>query len=274
MSLALLGGDLALVANASEHRAIAETSFPALRPAQNGELARRYGAAAPHLEAALRHAAGVAPTIAAAVAPAPPATLAFEAGGQPALGATLAVYATNVGADPQRFESFAEAARRLIDGGATTKQTPAATSRWFHTTADAILTAVGTAEAALPAPRGADLEALLAELRIVAQLARFHGHRTIGAVRYNLFKRSLRLAELVASVYDEKAAVAAWRDLVAASAGLPQAERWRVELKTLEFTCKELEDQCCPPDEATLKEKVWQPATDVGARPPGGATAK
>jgi hypothetical protein len=34
---------------------------------------------------------------------------------------------------------------------------------------------------------------------------------------------------------------------------------WRDELKTLERSLKELEDQCCPPDEAVMKEKVWTP---------------
>ena len=33
----------------------------------------------------------------------------------------------------------------------------------------------------------------------------------------------------------------------------------RAELKNLEASFKDLEDQCCPPDEAIMRGKVWKP---------------
>ncbi len=40
---------------------------------------------------------------------------------------------------------------------------------------------------------------------------------------------------------------------------------WRSVLKSLEVNLRELEEQCCPPDEAIAKEKVWAPG--YGLRP-------
>jgi hypothetical protein len=43
---------------------------------------------------------------------------------------------------------------------------------------------------------------------------------------------------------------------------------WRDELRRLEFSVQDLEAQCCPPDPATLREPVWQPATEGDREPP------
>ena len=44
---------------------------------------------------------------------------------------------------------------------------------------------------------------------------------------------------------------------MAASKEITEARR--AELKKLEASFKDLEDQCCPPDEAIMREKVWKP---------------
>lgn len=170
------------------------------------------------------------------------------------LGANLADYANNIGRDPARYEPLVEAARRILAGDRTPKQPPDATSHTLAKSATALLAAL----ASTPAPPPADA----AELRLTAHLARFHAQRIIAAVHYNLFKRGLRLAELLAATAREKEAVASWREAVAvATAGkLASAPALRAELKQLELNLKELEEQCCPPDEAILKEKVWQPS--------------
>ncbi len=244
------------------------------------EFARRFGAAGEPVAAGLHRASQVLPMIVAAVYPYSlfPTTRGWAE--RQSLGAALADYATNEGTDVEQFESFADASKRIIAGGTTTKRTPDATSRWFHATADAILAHVKAAESAVGPARGREFDATIVDLKILAQLARFHGHRAIGAVRYNLFKRSLRLAELVASVYDEKAALGAWRELVAVAGDryafdLAMGARnhnlsghWRDELKKLEVYFQELEDQCCPPDEAIMREKVWQPAASGDGRAP------
>lgn len=249
---------------------------PATEPAVwQREFQRRFGAgAAPHLEAGLHRASQVLPMIVAAVYPykAFPTTRGWAE--RQSLGPNLADYANNEGTDTEQFENFIDAAKRILADGTTTKRTPAATSRWFDETAGAILASVQAAEAAAGSKRSLELDATVTDLKILAQLAKFHARRSLAAVHYNLFKRGLRLAELVAATYGEKDAVAAWRELVAIAGDryapdLAMGARnfslcghWRDELKKLEVGLKELEDQCCPPDEAVLKQKVWTPATD------------
>lgn len=244
------------------------------------EFQRRFGAAAPHVEAGLHRASQVLPMIVAAVYPYRlfPTTRGWAE--RQSLGAALADYANNEGSDPEQFESFAEAAKRIVADGTTAKRTPDATSRWFDAAADAILASVQAAVANAGPDPGREFEATITDLRMLAHLARFHARRAIAAVHYNLFKRSLRLAELVAATFAEKDAVAAWRALVAAagdrySFDLAMGARnhrlaghWRDELKDLEAGLAELEAQCCPPDEAVMKEKVWQPATGGDREPP------
>lgn len=243
------------------------------------EFQRRFGAAGPALAAGLHRASGVLPMIVAAVYPYSlfPTTRGWAE--RQSLGVNLADYAANEGTDIQQFESFADAAKRLIAGGTTPRRTPEATSRWFDAAADDILTAVKQAEAAIGQGRTAEFDATITDLRLLAQLARFHARRAIAAVHYNLFKRNLRLAELLAATLVEKEAVAAWRELVAVAGDrytfdLAMGARnhslcghWRDELKKLEVNLKELEEQCCPPEEAVLKEKVWQPPL-ADRRPP------
>lgn len=166
-----------------------------------------------------------------------------EDGAAESLGGQLAEYARRPAGDPERCEGFEAAARRLLAGGTTTRITPETTARWLEQTADRLLEAADT-----PPP-----------LRKAAHLARFHGRRALAAVHYNLFLRSLRLAELVAATLAEKAAVDAWRDLVRETGSEAPAEGWRAELKRLEAGMRELEEQCCPPDPVTLQEKIWIP---------------
>jgi hypothetical protein len=147
--------------------------------------------------------------------------------------------------------------------------TPEATSRWFDETADAILGHVREIKTATGDAHDAELAATLVDLEAMAQLARFHARRVLGAVHYNLFRRSLKLGELYAATLEEQRAVDVWRQLVAVVgdrdvAGLGARRfgltgSWRDELKLLEAGLKDLEEQCCPPDAATLKQSVWNP---------------
>lgn len=218
----------------------------------------------PPLPAALPRAREVLPLIAAAVdasfasAPSPTAPAPAPS---PSLGPTLAAYAKNIGADPARFENFAEAARRILASGTTARRAPDATSRWFDETADLLLASSHTAEASTAA-----------DLKILAYLSRFHARRIVAAVRYNLFLRGQSLAELYAATLESRAAVEAWRAFTAtvgdrAELSLPSGAQtvvlrgaWRDELTRLEFDLKDLEAMCCPPDEDMLRVKIWTPA--------------
>lgn len=163
----------------------------------------------------------------------------------------LAEYADQVGGQPERFESFAAAARRILSSQSGTATPPDLTSVRLEKAGAALL-------ASLP-PGAPDAAAL--QHRLTAHLAFHHARRAIAAVHYQLFKRGLRLAELLAATYAEKDAVAAWRELVQAAefGNHPHVPALRAQLKQLETNLKELEEQCCPPDEAIVKERVWQP---------------
>ena len=178
-------------------------------------------------------------------------------------GISLEGYSKNPHPAPERFENFEEAARRILARNSTPKHAPDQTARWLEETAELILSAVAAAERTPAVAPAASFRKTLADLKIIAQLARFHARRSIAAVRYNLFKRGLQLAELVAATYQSREVVAAWRELVTVAAPHHPAlaARWREDLVRLEHDLKDLEAQCCPPDEAVLREKIWEPAT-------------
>jgi hypothetical protein len=178
-------------------------------------LRRRFGDAAPHIEAGLQRASQVLPMIVAAVYPYSlfPTTRGWAE--RQSLGASLAEYADNEGSDVELFESFAHAADRILAHGDTAKVTPDATSRWFYATADAVLQSVREAERTIGEKRGNEFDATVTDLQILARLARFHARRSLAAVHYNLFLRGQRQAELSAAARLEREAVGEWRELVA-----------------------------------------------------------
>lgn len=243
------------------------------------EFRRRFGNAGPHLEAGLHRASQVLPMIVAAVYPYNlfPTTRGWAE--RQSLGVKLSDYARNEGTDVEQFENFADAARRILEGSTTTKRTPDATSRWFDETADAILASVRAAEASLGGKRSNEFDSTITDLKISAQLARFHARRAFAAVHFNLFKRLQSPAELRAAAREERAALAAWRELVTAAGDryhfdLAMGARnfslcghWRDELVKLEAALKELEAQAGFSDSAS-QEKVWQPATGGDREPP------
>ncbi len=190
----------------------------------------------------------------------PPSPVTPARLGRDSLAGRLAHYAALPAGAPARHETMIEAARRILAGGTTPKRTPEQTLFQLDDLADAIFAAVDAAEAAARASASAADQREFAELRTTGHIARFHARRIIAAMHYNLFLRGQRLAELVAATYAEKDVVEAWRQLTTLPASPEITAARRAELKKLEASFKDLEDQCCPPDENILKEKVWQPA--------------
>lgn len=228
-------------------------------------LGHRVRAAAPALrplDAAQRDAGEILALLAAAVAAPDPA--------HPALGATLAVYAKNLGTDASHYEGFESAARRILAGGTTPLLAPDTTSLRLAALADSILETLRDFDALRADLRPDNFSTTSLGLRTVAHLARYHARRILAAVHYNLFLRSQRLAELYAATLETKAALAIWHELVTVvgdrdtlTFGTPPVTlrgTWRAELTRLEFDYKDLEAMCCPPDASWLHEKVWSPA--------------
>jgi hypothetical protein len=244
------------------------------------EFRRRFGDAAPHVEAGLERASQVLPMIVAAVYPYSlfPTTRGWAE--RQSLGASLAEYADNEGSDVELFESFAGAADRILARGATAKVTPDATSRWFDATAGAVLDSVSAARAAIGEKRSNEFDATVTDLEILARLARFHARRSLAAVHFNLFLRSQAKAELVASARLEKEAVGEWRLLVASASDRYALNlamgacsknlcgHWRDELAQLEANLQKLEEQCGSPDAALTAEPTWVPRAEGDLTPP------
>lgn len=238
---------------------------------------RRASAAGPELAAAVAAARPILPRIAAASSPA-----SWEAAGTPwlsahSLGPSIADYARNSGGDALHFETFIEAARRIVAQDQTTKRTPDATSRWLDAHAGRIEAAI----AALgPNPPRPALAAAAADLRVIALFARFHARRQLTAVHYNLFRRQLKLTELVAATFQERDTLKVWTELVAAAAAGPEPTTddapsrrdllpgWREELRRLAANVRDLEDQCCPPDESLKLDDIWRPNLGGDRSPP------
>lgn len=214
------------------------------------------------LDAAQRDAQEILALLAAAIAAPDPA--------HPALGATLATYAKNLGADPSRHEGFESAARRILAGGTTPLLPPDTTSLRLAELADSILETLRRLDALRADLRPDNFSTTAVGLHAVAHLARYHARRILAAVHYNLFLRGQRLAELYAATLETKAALEIWRELVALvgnrdtlAFGTPSITlrgAWRDELARLEFDYRDLEAMCCPPDESWVREKVWSPA--------------
>jgi hypothetical protein len=244
------------------------------------EFKRRFGAAAPDIEAGLQRASQVLPRIVASVYPYSgfPTTRGWAE--RQSLGARLADYARNEGTDVELFESFAHAADRILAGGSTAKVTPVTTSRWFDATAEAILSRVRSAEVRAGSSRSNELDSIITDLKILAQLARFHARRSLAAVHYNLFLRSHRSAELRAATRAEQAAVAEWRtlvsdagdryafDLAMGARNYALCGHWRDELVLLESDLKSLEAQCDAEPPSSAQEQAWIPPSDGDREPP------
>jgi len=244
------------------------------------DFRRRFGNAALSVEAGLQSASQVLPMIVASVDPYTgfPTTRGWVE--RQTLGDSLADYAKNEGTDVELFENFAHAAQRILANGATAKVTPDATSRWFDTTADAVLANVRSAEAAIGEKRGNEFDSTITDFKILAQLARFHARRSLAAVHYNLFLLGHKKNELLAATAGEQAAVAAWRELVDAvgdryafdlamgARGHHLCGHWRDELPVLEANLYKLEEQCRSMKDDSTRDAAWTPATDGDRTPP------
>ena len=129
-----------------------------------------------------------------------------------------------------------------MQGTDTAMRRPEETSRWFAEVARAIL-----AEVAQAGGNGTDeFRVTVADLGILANLARYHSERLPAAVAYNLWKETGSLESFDDAVGHEKAAVGWWRQMVAAAGDIYAEDlafgahavgfsrHWKEELELLE----------------------------------------
>ena len=168
---------------------------------------------------------------------------------------SLPKFATAENSDVQQFESPRAEARSLLQGTDTPMRRPQETARWFARTADEIATELALSEKAIGPKAGNEFLSTATDLKILAGLARYYAARLPAAVAYNIYKESANTTAFDEAIADEKRAVDAWREIVAAAGDvysdhLPFGARavgfrqhWKEELALLEqdFTALEAE---------------------------------
>lgn len=181
------------------------------------EFDRRFGAAAgPHVRKGLERASKVLPRIVAAsyLYSNFPTTRGWaEMNRQGA----LREYANEDGSDIAQFLNVRDEAKSIIAGSETAMRRPEETSRWFAATADEILAEVALAEQGGGAKSTNEFLSTVTDLRILAGLARYHSHRLLSGVSYNLYKQSGDLAAFDDAIASERQAIAAWKQIVDAA---------------------------------------------------------
>lgn len=245
------------------------------------EFEGRFGnEAGPHIEKGLHRASWILPRIVAACYPYSGFPMTRGWAERQRLG-DLPAYAKAEGSDIQQFASFDEEAQNLIEGSETAKTRPPATSRWFELTSAEVLAEVAAAEQSIGGHRSKEFDSTVTDLRILANLARFHARRIPAAVNYRLFERSGDVAALDEAIAHERRALEAWRDLVRAAGdvyaddlmmgvrGASLCGHWRDELPALEAGIAALEQKrrdFCPPAGAKTAPR-YVPSPPAGDHP-------
>jgi hypothetical protein len=181
------------------------------------EFKRRFGAeAAPALEKALHQASWILPRIITSSYPYTsfPTTRGWAE--KQRLG-DLPTFAKAEFSDMAQFASFDEEARMHIDGGETARILPSANSRWFRQTAGELNQLIAEAERAAGQNPTKEFTSTLTDLKILSNLALYHSNRILAAVNYRIFDRTQQATALDEALTHERAAVGAWRQLVAAA---------------------------------------------------------
>lgn len=222
------------------------------------EFEKRFGAAGPALMRGMHEASAVLPRIVASAYRYQlfPTTRGWA---EMMRQGDLPQFADLEGSDIEQFMSPREAARNRIDPTPSSRRRPEETSRWFAEKAERILEAAGTAESSGSNLSGEALAAL-ADLKILAWLAKYYSARLPAAVSYNIYRDTKDPAALGGAIAGERDAVTAWREIVRSAADvyasdLPFGVRavgfprhWSEELSRLQAGLRKLEaENVAPP---------------------------
>ncbi len=180
------------------------------------EFQRRFGPeGGPIVEEALHKASWVLPMIVVACSPYGKFPTTRGWAGKQRFG-DLPDYAVAEGSDIQVFASFDDEARLLIEGGETAQRLPSATSKWFADTSRELDRLIARAEDIVPSDNKEFLSTVT-DLKILSNLALYHARRIPAAVSYRIYERTGDPHALDDAIRHEKAAIEAWRQIVAAS---------------------------------------------------------
>ena len=180
------------------------------------EFTARFGAAATPVGKALELASRVLPRIVASsyLYSSFPTTRGWA---EMSRQGSLAEYAGEQGSDIQQFLNVRDEARSLIAGSETAMRRPEASSHWFAQTAGGILANVALAEKANGGRVDKEFRTTMADLKILAGLARYHSWRLMAGVGYNLYQQTGDLQSFDDAIAYEKSALDAWGGIVTAA---------------------------------------------------------
>ncbi|MFL6414663.1 MAG: hypothetical protein ACJ74Y_03205 [Bryobacteraceae bacterium] len=130
---------------------------------------------------------------------------------------SLPQYAGEDGSDIQQFMNVRDEAKSILAGTETPMRRPEETSRWFAQTAEAIEHHVAEAQKASSDRSGKEFQSTVADLRILAGLARYHSARLLAGVSYNLYKQSGDLQAFDDAIASEKQGLDSWKGMVEAA---------------------------------------------------------
>jgi hypothetical protein len=219
------------------------------------EFEKQFGkASGPVLETALHRASWILPRIVASSYPYTGFPMTAGWPEKQRLG-DLPTFARAEFSDVQLFENFDEEAKLLIDNGETAKVRPQETSQWFAQTADFIEAQVADAEKKIGAQRSKEFDSTVLDLKMLANLARYHSHRDLAAVSYRLYERTKDPAAFDDAISFERQAIVAWRGMVETAGDVYASDlmfgarsrdlcgHWKDELVLLESGLTKLEAQ-------------------------------
>ena len=130
---------------------------------------------------------------------------------------SLMQYAEEDGSDVQQFMNVRDEAKSIVSGTDTAMRRPEETSRWFTTTADAILDQVEQAEKKIGGRANNEFRSTVTDLKILAGLSRFHSWRLLAGVGYNLYKQTGNLGDFDDAIAAERHALESWKQMVDAA---------------------------------------------------------
>jgi hypothetical protein len=166
---------------------------------------------------------------------------------------SLPKFAGEEGSDTLQFMNARDEAKSVLEGTDTAMRRPQETSRWFGQTADGILAQVAQAEQTIGERKNKEFVSTVTDLKILAGLARYHSWRLRGAVSYNLYKESGDLNSFDEAIVNEKHAVEAWTEIVAAAGNVYNenlsfgvhavgfSRHWKEELQLLQRDFEQLQ---------------------------------
>jgi hypothetical protein len=129
----------------------------------------------------------------------------------------LEEYAKAQGSDIQQFANFDEEAQQLIEGGETARILSSMSSVWFRQTSETINNLIAAAQNTIRINNNKEFNSTVVDLKILANLSLYHSRRIPAAVYYCLYQRTHDPAALDSAITNERHAIAAWRQIVAAA---------------------------------------------------------